>query len=73
MLTPTETFETQTPDPGRALKLGVGLASPLWPAFMATAGVGVAYWWMARWMQVEERSFAPVGDDAAFPSGRRQT
>lgn len=66
MLTPMEAPEFNT-DPGRALKLGVGFTSPLWPAFLATAGAGVAYWWMSRWIHVEERSFAPV--DPSFPLG----
>jgi hypothetical protein len=67
MLTPMEASDIKTPDPGRALKMGMGLASPLWPVFVATAGAGVAYWWMARWIQVEDRSFAPA--DPAFPLG----
>ena len=47
-------------DPGRALNLGVGLASPLWPTFLVTAGAGVAYWWWTQWTQVQDRSFAPL-------------
>ena len=35
----------------RALKLPLGLVSPLWAMFGAAAGAGVAYWWMTRWTQ----------------------
>jgi hypothetical protein len=70
MLTSMEAPELQTPDPARALNMGVGMASPLWPAFLATAGAGVAYWWMARWIQGERRVFAPASEpDAAYPLG----
>jgi predicted flap endonuclease-1-like 5' DNA nuclease len=39
-----ETLET-----GRAFRLPMGAASPLWAMFGVAAGVGVAYWWMTRW------------------------
>lgn len=32
----------------RALRVPVGLASPLWLAFGAAASAGVAWWWMSR-------------------------
>jgi predicted flap endonuclease-1-like 5' DNA nuclease len=32
----------------KALRLPVGLASPLWLAFGAAASAGVAWWWMSR-------------------------
>ena len=32
-----------------ALRVPVGVASPLWVMFGAAASVGVAYWWMTRW------------------------
>ena len=32
-----------------ALRLPVGIASPLWTLFGAAASAGVAYWWMSRW------------------------
>ena len=38
-----QTFE---PDPKRAIEIGLGFSSPLWPAFMVMTGVGVAYWWL---------------------------
>jgi predicted flap endonuclease-1-like 5' DNA nuclease len=33
----------------RAAALPIGLASPLWLAFGAAAGAGVAWWWATRW------------------------
>ena len=33
----------------RALRLPIGMASPLWAMYAAAAGAGVAYWWMTRW------------------------
>lgn len=35
-------------DTERALRLPVGLASPLWLAFGAAASAGVAWWWLSR-------------------------
>ena len=35
----------------RAWRLPLGAVSPLWAAFGAVAGAGVAYWWMTRWTQ----------------------
>jgi predicted flap endonuclease-1-like 5' DNA nuclease len=35
----------------RALRLPIGLASPMWLAFGAAASAGVAWWWMNRWAQ----------------------
>ena len=32
-----------------ALRLPVGIASPLWALFGAAASAGVAYWWATRW------------------------
>jgi len=32
----------------KAMRLPVGLASPLWLAFGAAASMGVAWWWMSR-------------------------
>jgi predicted flap endonuclease-1-like 5' DNA nuclease len=47
-----------------ALRVPVGVASPLWVMFGAAASVGVAYWWMTRWtraVNVEAlASFAPA-------------
>jgi len=36
----------------RALRLPMGVASPLWAVFGAAAGVGIAYWWMTRWTRM---------------------
>ena len=33
----------------RAWRLPVGAASPLWGAFGAAAGAGVAWWWLTSW------------------------
>ena len=48
-------------EPERALRLGAATAvAPLWAAYYATAGAGVAYWWMTAWTRrSEEKSFAP--------------
>jgi outer membrane biosynthesis protein TonB len=44
-------------DTEKAIRAPIGAASPLWLAFAGVAGLGVAYWWMRRWMQ-------PVNADA---------
>lgn len=44
-------FEAARERAQRALALPIGLASPLWMAFGAAAGAGVAYWWMTRWTE----------------------
>ena len=33
----------------RAWRLPLGATSPLWLAYGAAAGAGVAYWWMTQW------------------------
>lgn len=33
----------------RALRLPIGVASPLWGLFGAAATTGMAYWWMTAW------------------------
>jgi hypothetical protein len=33
----------------RALRLPMGVASPLWLLYAGAAGAGLAYWWMTRW------------------------
>src|SRR5262249_6963798 len=35
-----------------AWRLPIGAASPLWAAFGAAAGAGVAYWWMTQWTRM---------------------
>jgi len=35
----------------RALRIPVGVASPLWIMFGAAASAGVAWWWLTRWTQ----------------------
>ncbi len=46
--------EIQFASPEKTLKAGVGFASPLWPAFAAVAGAGIAYWWMS---ELSKRAF----------------
>jgi hypothetical protein len=38
-------------DPQKAFNIPVGAASPLWFMFAGAASVGVAYWWMTRWVE----------------------
>lgn len=38
----------ERPDLERAMRLSLGLASPLWLAFGAAASAGAAWWWMSR-------------------------
>jgi predicted flap endonuclease-1-like 5' DNA nuclease len=44
----------------KALSFPIGAASPLWWAFGAMTGAGVAYWWLARWTKATnlEAAFA---------------
>jgi predicted flap endonuclease-1-like 5' DNA nuclease len=46
-------------DVEKALRAPIGAVSPLWWAFAATAGAGVAYWWMTRWAR-------PINLEAGF-------
>ncbi len=53
-----------------ALRVPVGVASPLWVMFGAAASVGVAYWWMTRWtraVNVEALSALAPAAIAALP------
>ena len=60
-------FDTEL-DPKDALRLPIGAASPLWLAFGAVAGAGVAYWWMTRWTQpVHLEAFDWFSPKAADP------
>lgn len=36
-------------DPRKAVQLGLGMSSPLWPSFFLAAGAGVAYWAWSHW------------------------
>ena len=48
-------------DPRRAVQLGLGFYSPLWPTFIAAAGAGVAFWAWAQWMRGKAQSeFSPA-------------
>ena len=57
----------EQPDPRRALNIGMGVASPLWPAFAAMAGAGVAFWWWGRLMRGQVQSGALSSLPAPFP------
>ena len=48
----------------KALRMPLGVASPLWFAFGAAASAGVAFWWMTQWtrkVNVEALAGAPLG------------
>jgi hypothetical protein len=55
-----------TIEPDRALRLGASAAAaPLWGAYMAAAGAGVAFWWMTAWTRqtnfaFEAKAFMPA-------------
>jgi hypothetical protein len=68
MLTEDASPQPIAKSPDRVIHLAAGLASPLWPTFLATAGVGVAYWWWARWANLEHPSFAGEGAAVAAPT-----
>src|SRR5215472_12643780 len=42
-------FEDAREQARKAMSLPIGLSSPLWMAFGAAAGAGVAWWWATRW------------------------
>lgn len=44
----------------KAMRIPVGMASPLWFAFGAAASMGVTWWWMTRWTKA-------VNIEAAMP------
>jgi hypothetical protein len=56
-------------DPGRAahaLRLPVGVASPLWLLYAGAAGAGMAYWLMTRWARpVNLEALLGASQDAA--------
>jgi hypothetical protein len=57
-------------EPKRMLNLTVGLASPLWPTFIAAASTGLAYWWLsslAKSKAVADEALAPVPALLAAP------
>jgi predicted flap endonuclease-1-like 5' DNA nuclease len=43
-----------------AWRLPIGAASPLWAAFGAAAGAGVAYWWMTQWTRTANARTLPA-------------
>ncbi|HTK35711.1 MAG TPA: hypothetical protein VL358_10565 [Caulobacteraceae bacterium] len=68
------TDEKLLDDPRRALQLGLGIYSPLWPTFIAAAGAGVAFWAWAQWARgkaqtefVGAHGLVAVPPASAFP------
>jgi hypothetical protein len=55
-------------DSDRAVNLGVGAASPLWPGFLMAAAAGVAYWGWTRWFRGLDGAVAPPADSSAPPA-----
>jgi predicted flap endonuclease-1-like 5' DNA nuclease len=56
-------FEDAREQARKAMSLPIGLTSPLWMAFGAAAGAGVAWWWATRWtraVNLEAMSAAAV-------------
>jgi predicted flap endonuclease-1-like 5' DNA nuclease len=45
----TDNYEETREQARKAMALPIGLASPMWLAFGAAAGAGVAWWWATRW------------------------
>jgi predicted flap endonuclease-1-like 5' DNA nuclease len=51
---------------GRALRLPLGVVSPLWAVYGAAAGMGLAYWWMTSWTRaVNVEALAPFASKLA--------
>jgi predicted flap endonuclease-1-like 5' DNA nuclease len=48
-LTDEQTMSAARERAEKALRIPLGMASPLWLAFGAAASVGVTLWWMTRW------------------------
>ena len=57
-------------DPKRAVQLGVGLASPLWPTFFLAASAGAVYWAWSQWARRPE--LAGEAGPAAVPTPTRR-
>lgn len=57
--------------PKRAMTTSLGLASPLWPTFIAAAGAGAAFWWWTQWArgraEAEAREADAIAEGAAKP------
>jgi predicted flap endonuclease-1-like 5' DNA nuclease len=52
----------------RALRLPLGVVSPMWAMFGAAAGVGIAYWWMTSWTRsVNFEALSPFAPNLAAP------
>src|SRR5471032_1623518 len=49
-----------------AMRIPLGMASPLWLAFGAAASVGVTWWWMTRWTKaVNLEAMTPLASATA--------
>ncbi len=55
---------------GKVFRAPLGAASPLWLAYGAVAGAGVAYWWLSRWARFThlEALAVPAPEAAAEPA-----
>ncbi len=58
-------IEEHLPEPRRAITIGVGAASPLWPTFMLAAGAGVAFWWWTQWARGDAGTANAAASQAA--------
>jgi hypothetical protein len=54
-----------------AMRMPLGAVSPLWAMYAATAGAGVAFWWMTRWMRPVNLEALMGGLTAALPASQR--
>lgn len=52
-----------------AMRMPLGAISPLWAMYAATAGAGVAFWWMTQWMRPVNLE-ALMGVTAVLPSSQ---
>lgn len=57
----------------RAVNLGVGAASPLWPGFLLAAAAGVAYWGWTRWFRPDAVAKLVEPDLSAPPASTKGT
>src|SRR5579863_9559191 len=55
-----------------ALRVPLGVVSPLWAMFGAAAGAGIAYWWMTSWTRaVNFEALAPFAAGLNDPLTKR--
>ena len=58
---------SQVPPPERLIYLGLGLASPLWPAFYAATAAGLALWSVGAMVRAAGAS-APATSPTVIPT-----